>query len=285
MREKVLRFGENRSLVGVVCEPAGGPADQDATALLFINSGLVHRVGPSRLYVNAARALSKTGVLTMRFDLSGVGDSEQRNDTLSFEERSTIEIRQAMDVLEARFGVRRFILTGICSGADNAFDVAVLDPRVIGIIPVDYHSFSSTGYLLHSYKRRLVSLRSWGKLLTGSSELWGVIKKLFKKKMASPDGGSDLPSKENCIEKFRVMAQRGTHLCLVYSGTSPAYYNYRIHFCKGLQSTKFEGQFRVVYFDSADHIFTTIQQQDNLIQTIQECVRDFVQNARTPSTT
>ena len=146
----------------MVCEPVGGPADRDAAALLFINSGLVHRVGPNRMYVNAARTLSAAGVLTMRFDLSGVGDSELRNDTLSFEERGTIEIRQAMDFLEARFGVRRFILTGICSGADNAFDVAVLEPRVIGIIPVDYHSFSSTGYLLHSYKRRLVSLRSWG---------------------------------------------------------------------------------------------------------------------------
>ncbi len=289
MRELVIRFGQNRSLVGIVCEAEERSQSQDATALVFINSGLVHRVGPNRIYVNAARKLASAGLLTMRFDLSGVGDSEPRTDSLPFEERSMLEIREAMNFLEKTSGVRQFILTGICSGADNAFDVASVDPRVIGIIPIDFYSYPSAGYLLDSYKQRLLSFRSWGKLLTGKSELWNAIKSKIGKTSAFQSNGLVSQgagdwiqsSREKCEEKFRLLARRGTHLCLIYSGGSPAYYNYRAFFRDGLRSAEFEGKFQVVYFDSADHGFTTILHQDQLILKICEGVRGFMQEERT----
>lgn len=288
MKERVLRFGEGRSLVGVVCNPAEGLAGQDETGLLFLNSGLVHRVGPNRIYVDAARELASAGILTMRFDLSGVGDSEPRSDSVPFEERSVIEIRQAMDHLEEKTGVRRFILTGICSGADNAFDVASVDSRVLGIIPIDLYSAPSTGFRLHSYRQRVLTLGAWARLLTGKSDLWNALKARLTTGSRFQDNASfgqvtgewDHVSKESCLEKFRDLARKGTHLCLVYSGDSAAYYNYQVLFRKELEAIEFKGQFQVVWFESADHIFTAIVHQKQLIQKLHECVRDFVRSER-----
>lgn len=59
-REKAVRFGTTASLVGVLTEAAGG-ADADRPAFLFLNSGILHRVGSCRMHVRLARALSAAG--------------------------------------------------------------------------------------------------------------------------------------------------------------------------------------------------------------------------------
>src|SRR5690606_37128378 len=51
MRESAVLFGAADSLVGIVTEPEPGTARTDAQAVLILNSGLVHRVGPKRMHV------------------------------------------------------------------------------------------------------------------------------------------------------------------------------------------------------------------------------------------
>ena len=73
-REKAVRFGSSASLVGVVTEAATGTAAADRPAFLFLNSGILHRVGSCRMHVRMARALSAAGFDCLRFDYSGIGD-------------------------------------------------------------------------------------------------------------------------------------------------------------------------------------------------------------------
>src|SRR5436190_8757987 len=99
MRERAVRLGKN-AMVGVLTEPDPQVRSADAPAVVLLNAGLLHRVGACRLHVRVARALAPAGFTSLRFDFSGMGDSEPRRDGLSFEEAAVREVQEAMDYLE-----------------------------------------------------------------------------------------------------------------------------------------------------------------------------------------
>src|SRR5438045_1954876 len=98
MREEAVLFGEFRSLVGIVTEPTTQHPHLARQAVILLNPGIVHRVGPGRIYVKIARALAKMGFVILRFDLSGIGDSAVRHDNLRFEKSAGRETHEAMMV-------------------------------------------------------------------------------------------------------------------------------------------------------------------------------------------
>src|SRR5215467_3344973 len=116
MKEEVVLFGERKSLVGIVTSPPPR-LTQERMAVILLNPGIVHRVGPGRIYVKIARRLASTGLTVLRFDFSGIGDSAPRHDSLPFEKSAIEEARDAMEFLQATRGVEKFILLGGCSGA------------------------------------------------------------------------------------------------------------------------------------------------------------------------
>ena len=81
--ETPLLFGPAQSQVAVLNAPPSGTND---LAVIFVNAGLIHHIGPNRLHVLLARALGRQGVASLRIDLSGVGDSAPRADHLSIYE-------------------------------------------------------------------------------------------------------------------------------------------------------------------------------------------------------
>ena len=85
MREQAVLFGKTRSLAGVVTDPPKSTEDRKRPAIVLLNSGLVHKVGPNRLNVKLARMLATMGFPVLRFDLSGIGDSKYREDNLPVE--------------------------------------------------------------------------------------------------------------------------------------------------------------------------------------------------------
>jgi alpha-beta hydrolase superfamily lysophospholipase len=144
---------------------------------VFLNAGVIHRVGPSRLYVTLARELAGLGCIAARFDHSGVGDSSVRRDGLPFEESAIAEAREAMDWLQKTRGVDRFVLAGLCSGAVTSFEAAVVDERVVGVAMINPQGFDQSpewnAYVLNRGRARrylsrsLFSARSWWNAVTG----------------------------------------------------------------------------------------------------------------------
>src|SRR5690606_10968053 len=130
MRESAVLFGPTRSLVGVVTEPAAGSARPDAPAVLILNSGLIHRVGPKRLHVRLARRLAGLGFTCMRIDLSGIGDSRTSSSTEALYQRRLSEVREAMQHLRENHGARHFLVAGNCSGALLSYVVALAEADV-----------------------------------------------------------------------------------------------------------------------------------------------------------
>lgn len=161
MRERAFTFGPDGILVGILTEPDPGSVAQGAPGHVILNSGILHRVGASRIYVQVARALAEQGFTTLRFDFSGVGDSGTRKDTLPIEERFVRETQEALDYLADVKGLERFVLGGLCSGADGAFWAALADERVVGVWQIDPFTYRTAGYYLRRYGPKLLDPKAW----------------------------------------------------------------------------------------------------------------------------
>lgn len=160
MREKALTFGP-ANLVGILTQPDPQVAVPEAPVVVILNSGIMHRAGASRLYVQVARALAEEGFSSLRFDFSGIGDSEVRRDSIPIEQRFTLETREAMDYLETVTGSDRFIVGGLCSGADGAFWAGLEDERVVGVWQIDGFCYKTPGYYVRRYAPKLLNPKAW----------------------------------------------------------------------------------------------------------------------------
>jgi pimeloyl-ACP methyl ester carboxylesterase len=277
-----MLFGEAKSLVGVVTEPEGDATSRPA--VLFLNAGVLHRVGPNRVHVRLARTLAEVGFPSLRFDLSGLGDSRPRRTHTSYVRAMVDETRQAMDVLAKTRGVRSFVLAGICSGADNALRAALEDERVCGAILIEVYTVPSRGFTVYSYRGKLLSPRSWWRLLRGRSELLTSRRPPTEPAATRPDRPPEetvsppaeppliesvLPSRSELVASVRRLVDRGTRLCLVYAATSPAYFNYRVLLRRPLRRAR-RDQVRLEVLHRTDHVFTPLDVQQRLVDVIRD---------------
>jgi dienelactone hydrolase len=273
VRERPLVFGQDKGLVGIVTEPTREKAS-NRPACILVNAGLIHRVGPNRLYVNLARQLADAGLVVLRFDLSGRGDSAVRKDAVSFTHSSVEEIRAAMDVLQASRKCERFFVAGICSGAINALHAAIADSRVAGGVMIDGPAYPTTGYYLRYYGRRLLSAESWRNTLAGRNVFGRVLRKVVVPGPGADDAAGDafegdasLPSKTQATELLSGVISRGGKLLFIFSGSWTTY-NHRNQFRSAFPSLMRTGAVDVEYFPDADHTFTGLHNQRRVIATI-----------------
>jgi len=120
----------NRSsgaMYGILAEPESHPQPTE-WCILFLNPGPVRHTGPNRMWVEAARRWAAQGVVSLRMDLLGIGESDG-DSILTVDQLYRIEmleqVEAAMDSLRSRLGVQRFALIGLCSGAYLAFQGAI----------------------------------------------------------------------------------------------------------------------------------------------------------------
>ena len=186
MIERALMFGDQQKLIGVLAVPA--EIMPERPAMILLNAGIIHHVGPTRLYVELARELAGRGFLVLRFDFSGIGDSPTRVDQLPFEQSMVLEARSAMDSIQQQFDVARFCLMGLCDGAVASFRTACADERVSGIGLMNARGFDNdpawNEYILsqgraRDLRRRLFSPRAWQRLLTGASQYRHILRVLL----------------------------------------------------------------------------------------------------------
>ena len=144
--EEIVALQED--VFGILSRPA---QDSDSrVCIILLNAGFIHRSGPFRLHARLARALAAQGVAAFRYDAPGVGDSLVRSSQTQVQ-----ATRDSLDVLEARFGYRRFVVGGICSAADLGWLMALAEPRVVGLISIDGLAHQGRWYLFGRLRRAL----------------------------------------------------------------------------------------------------------------------------------
>ncbi|HEY7172913.1 MAG TPA: alpha/beta fold hydrolase [Vicinamibacterales bacterium] len=229
MREHATLVGAERGLVTIVTDPPRSAAEPgNGLAAIFLNAGVIHRVGPSRLYVQLARELARDGWVGARFDHAGIGDSPARRDGLPFEECAISEVREVMDSLEHTRGIRRFVLIGLCSGAVTAFEAAGVDPRVVGAVLINPQGFNGSlewnTYVVNRaqarkyWTRSLFSVASWRKALTGRADYRRICAVLWQRASAARSAEPRITAVATRVAtRLHDMLARGVKVLLVCS--------------------------------------------------------------------
>jgi pimeloyl-ACP methyl ester carboxylesterase len=265
MKERAELFGDQGSIYGIVSEPdISSPARRPA--LVLLNAGLMHHIGPFRLYVLMARALSKLGFTVLRFDLSGKGDSPTRAKNMSYRDSVRADVTDALDFLESSRGIHEFVLLGLCSGADDAFDSARRDSRVTGVALLDGYAYRTAGFYLRHYLPRLLRPSKWA----------GFLLRLVKRSvMRSSDSGLDddvfgmaFPPKEEFENGLQDLLERKAAVLIVHSAGWFEYYNYADQFRDAFPKTAAHPAIRTHYFEKADHTYTIGSDRKALVELV-----------------
>lgn len=271
--ERVFRFGDTDHLVGILTQPERSARVGDAPAAIFLNSGIIHRVGASRLHVQVARRLAADGFTSLRFDFSGIGDSEPRRDALRFEESAVREVQAAMDKLEEVTGRSRFTLAGLCSGADMAHEAGVVDSRVVALAQLDPYAYRTPKWFLRYYGPRAVRLGvwtnavrvRWKEFLDRRRQDEG--EEAASSMFVAPEYRRVFPPKAEVERGIATMADRGVHFFVCFTGHEK-HFLYPEQYAESYGGVDFEDRLTVHYFPKADHTFTGLRWQRRIVREI-----------------
>jgi dienelactone hydrolase len=272
MTEHAVVFAAAHPLVGVLAD-AGAQGSPHRPAVVFLNAGMLHRVGPNRLYVRIARELARCGFVSLRFDRSGVGDSPPRIDGLPLRAAALNDVRDALDFVAAKEAASTFVLVGLCSGADLAFRAAVADERVVGAVFIDGLPYNTVRSRLYRYVSWIMRRGNWRRLLALDGPL--VRRLLRSRQQARPADAvrqRDVPLRHEAESQLRELVSRGMRLLLLY--TADRLYSYPRHFVDTFPNVRSD-RVDVTYFPDADHTFTLRANQDLLIRRIVEWISCF----------
>lgn len=265
MRERALVFGP-ANLVGILTQPDPEVAREGAPAFVMLNSGILHRVGASRTHVRLARALAAEGFTSLRFDFSGIGDSETRRDALPIEERFVSESREAMDYLAATTGIDRFVLGGLCSGADGGFFTALADDRVVGLWQIDAFCYRTPGYYRRRYLPKIVDPKAWAhsiKVRVAPEELGDRDEEQFVK----PEYRRVFPPREVVGEGLGTLLDRGVQLYFFFTGGIEEY-NYAEQHAEAFPELRLETRATVRFEPSSTHMLSGLEHQQLFIDDV-----------------
>jgi dienelactone hydrolase len=285
MKEHFVTFGRGKALSGILTEPAGGTAQRPA--VLLLNAGLLHHVGPNRLYVTLARRLAGAGLPVLRFDYSGLGESEPRRDETPLVESMISEGISAMDFLTMSGVADRFVPMGLCAGAENAQRLARDDARVVGAALIDGYAYRTRRYHLRKLMRHVTSARSWARLFAKPAALVTARRKGAAPAAERNPGGVDFvrefPSRETCLEELQAILAREVDLFFVFTGGGMAeFYNHPRQFFETFPELRGHPRVRLEFMSRADHTFTLRAQQDALLASIEGWMATTQLGAATP---
>ncbi len=270
MKERVLSFNNNSSLVGIITEPNANQLIERKPAVLFWNAGMLHRVGPHRLYVDMARNLAEMGFLAVRFDLSGKGDSVPRKDRLPEMERTIRDVQDIMDIVSAQKGIEEFVLVGMCSGADDAFPIAVQDERVSGLVMLDGFGYPTLRYYVTRYLIRTFIWQRWKNFMVRKFREFFV--REYRKQIKVDEYVRMFPPKLKAEAGLQGLIERGVSLLFVYTSGVVDYYNYKGQFKDMFNLLDMDEKLQVEYFKDMIHTFTRLDDRNRLIS----CVCDWM---------
>ena len=278
VRERIVRFDVRQGLVGILSTTRD--ARERAPCVVLVNAGIVHRVGPNRLYVDIARTLAAQGYTVLRFDLSGLCDSEVAPGGVSLNESAIADVKAAMEYLERSRKATTFLIGGLCSGANYSMLASFADARVVGVLMID-PTVARTRYskLVH-LGRRLRHAATWSALLTLRHPIWrrsiGRLRNLAVVRAANAQSGHQAPMEPGQHDSTEVRAlleqviARGVQLMMVFTGGVNHVYNYRNQLFDLLPGFDFGQQLRLEYMPETDHSVSDGASRAKLMQSIGE---------------
>lgn len=291
--DKTFTLNGKATLAGIVSLPEKARRNAALPMVVFLNSGILHRIGASRLHVKFSRIFAELGYSSIRFDHSSLGDSGARRGTQTFEETARAEVTEIMDYAQKHHGAHSFMLFGLCSGADIGHQVAVEDPRIVSLIEIDPWTFttakSQVRMLARHFGPRILKPGKWlaffkrqlNRLSAGTDEA-----EARDEWYADPEYVRRTPPKSQIAGELAAMMDRGVCIYLCYSGCDYyGTYNYEGQFQDAFPRVDFGNRVHVEWVQDSTHLITALDHQTHLAKSIKDWLRSSGQLEVTPSAT
>jgi len=278
LTEEPLQFGEGGRLFGILTLPSVPPCNAQALPVfVFLNAGLLNRVGPYRLYVRLVRNLAQMGFSSLRVDLAGRGDSPERFG-LTNQQSVAADYEEIVGVLESRLGRLRLVLGGLCSAADNVIRLARADQRVIGMLLLDPVCSLDDGFraraVIMKYAnpaRYLVWLkRRLNLLATLPGKNWN------DSEMIDPLTLRDAPTGEQLRAAFEAICERRGRVLSVFTQYATQYYNQLGQLGRTLDVVGYQRFCTEIFWPQMAHTFTLELHRRRLIEEIKNWAGDYI---------
>ncbi len=271
-------FGRSNNLVGIAKLAATAPAIRMGQSrdlcVVMLTAGMMHNAGPYRLHVELAQSLVKSDVSSFRFDLSGIGESLAVGSSADSTTRAVDETKQAIDFLHDKFGFNNFVLFGLCSGADDALNVALADTRVRGVVMLDGCGYRTPQYHYHRFVgRHLPFLLRRDKVVRKARSVLGLRDNSAPPTSLAP--GLDIrefPDRETAEKQLQTLVDRGTSLLSIYTGGVHQYYNHASQFKRMFPRLNDRGRITVRYHRQWDHVLYLAEDRIALIDEVTDWV-------------
>jgi hypothetical protein len=215
-------------LIGVATEPLGRPLPLRAAFL----GGTGHRIGPNRMWVEAARRWAALGVPSVRLDFAGVGDAggAPPADVPSlYRDLYVRQLRHAIDVLGDTERDKTTVSVALCAAAYWAVQASLVDEHrlVPFMVNPGMLTWSAEGHhenMRRHYRQLLFRRRTWRRLLRGEVS-WVNAPRAFAAGVASAvrraprrSGGAPAAARSGTAGALDGLRQRGTAALMVLTG-------------------------------------------------------------------
>ena len=292
LKEEPLQFGDGGRLFGILTMPGTSHRKaQELPVFVFLNAGLLHRVGPRRLYVRLARELSQMGFISLRVDLAGTGDSPRRPG-LTYSQSVAADFKEILGGLESRLGSTALVLAGLCSGAHDAVRLAPEEPRVVGMVLLDPICFQDDGFLARAVilkyadpARYIAWLKRRFETLTAPRG--GRKKDNQLARAPGPEdiaGGEELPAtwgvptREQLRAAFEAIRGREGRVLSVFSQMALEYYNEQGQLGRVVGMDGYQQSCTELFWPEADHTYTLELHRRRLIDAIKAWAGGFIRS-------
>lgn len=268
--EESVSFGPDREpLAGILARP---PTGRDArAALVFLHGWGGYRIGPHRLFVDAARRWSEAGYSSLRFDFRGRGDSGGASESASID-GMVQDARAAVEHVRDACCPARIVLVGICSGAKVAMGACGADPRVDALVLWSAEAMAGSAQVerkarrsasvLRTYARKLLRRETWAKILSLRVNTRMVGKALSGRAGA---GADEVRSDREILRAFGGFRGR---VLFLYGGSDPELAPALRQFEEFVRQSGIRAEFRVV--PEADHSFYSLDARAQVLALTEE---------------
>ncbi len=259
-REDTLVLGDSMHLVATTTTPTASSDGPPPLIALLTNSGVIPRSGPNRMNVHLARHFATLGIPSVRFDLSGLGDSSRPANPRPMMEQWIADCRAVMDHAERQHGCARFLMIGFCSGAEVAHLLGLQDERLRAALLWDMYAYPTTGSKLRFLWLRLNKLGIMGVLGKVKGRVLralGLSPKLVSRKEATPQAiPSQPPAKADLMQRLQTLVDQGVNLHFSFAEGNPHWFNHEGQFQAMFKGAPFLRHVSFRFLREADHLLT-----------------------------
>lgn len=205
--------------------------------------------------------------------------------TRSLDESALQDVQHAVTFLAESRGATRFLVVGLCSGANYGIQTAFTDPRVTGVIAIDPAVARTRRSSMLHLARRMKHMATIRALLTLRHPVFqrafGGRRSMAAAKAAA--GQSEQRAETTAMtpvalagisDALNQTLDRGTRLLLVFTGGVNHVYNYQNQLFDLLPDVDFRNLLTLHYMPQTDHTVSDLASRRELMQTVALWLRE-----------